>query len=364
MEIDEKKKEFRARMAVKKREFFVFFLCVLLIVVALWPLITTTVLAGHTGVYFSRLFGGTVVDSPRGEGLRLKLPWDAIIQYDSRLQSKEYEIIALAKGGLNVKIKMAVLWHVKQHQAPALHVSAGPDYVTRVIDPAVMSSVRSVIGSLEQSQLYDGNPLYLQDYVLQLLKETLDDANFTIHSILFREVSLPEPMVGAISEKFVAEQNVLEARYRVLESIETFKRNFVNAESTRLAQSIVNEGMSEAYLRYLGINATLELAKSDNAKLVIIGDKDGMPLILNPDTMTVSPTLPSGLTPENYIPEGMEGARTEQLITIFERMQEYLGIMDKALGDLMNEFPQADPDIGKTNLPQDIRVPRASRGED
>ena len=356
-----KKKGFWKRMASKKLEWFVFFLGTALAIVILWPFIAVTVEAGHTGVYFNRLAGGTSLYYPRGEGLRFKLPWDFIIQYDSRLQSKEYEVIALTKGGLNVTIKMSVLWLVQPQQAPKLHVDTGPDYVIRVIDPAVISTVRSIVGDVEMNHLYDGDPIYMQEKVLMLLRNQFSDKSFTIYSILVREVVLPEGMRNAITDKFIAEQHVIEARYNVLEEIERFKQKYVSAEGTRLAQSVVTQGMSEAYLRFLGIQATLELAKSPNAKLVIIGDKDGMPLILNPDSMDVSMTLPTGLAPHEFIPEGAEGARYEELMRTFYRLQENLGQIGDILGSAIDQFPEAAPDLGDTGIPQDNRVPTRPR---
>lgn len=341
-----------------------FFLCTAIAITVLWPFCTVTVEAGHTGVYFSKLFGGTVVDKPRTEGLHLKTPWDTIIQYDNRLQSADYGVVALSKGGLNIKVDMSVLWFVKKEQAGTLHVTAGPDYLERVIDPAVVAAVRSVIGSIEQSQLYDGNPMKLQDEVLLLINKTLNDAPFTIHSILIREIALPGEMTDAISEKFVAEQNVLAERYRVLESIESYKKSYVDSEAERITQSVITDGMSEAYLRYLGIQATLALAESDNAKLVIIGDKDGLPLILNPDSLEVSTALPEGLSAEDYIPAGEEGARMNEMVDTYEKMQENLNQMDDVLGDLVEKFPEADVNIGDSNLPQDNQVPKNQGEED
>jgi prohibitin 1 len=40
--------------------------------------------------------------------------------------------------------------------------------------------------------------------------------------------------------------------------------------------------MSDSYLRWRGIEATLELARSPNAKVVVVGSgRNGLPLILN-----------------------------------------------------------------------------------
>ena len=44
--------------------------------------------------------------------------------------------------------------------------------------------------------------------------------------------------------------------------------------------------MTQNFLRYEGIQATKELAGSSNAKVVVIGGKDGLPVILNADSPT------------------------------------------------------------------------------
>ncbi|HXD12924.1 MAG TPA: hypothetical protein VNU65_02025, partial [Xanthobacteraceae bacterium] len=46
-------------------------------------------------------------------------------------------------------------------------------------------------------------------------------------------------------------------------------------------QRTVSQGISDSYLRWRGIEATLALAQSHNAKIVVIGTgKDGLPIIL------------------------------------------------------------------------------------
>jgi len=50
----------------------------------------------------------------------------------------------------------------------------------------------------------------------------------------------------------------------------------------------VSQGISDAYLRWRGIEATLQLAQSPNSKAVIVGDGgNGLPIILNTDAATV-----------------------------------------------------------------------------
>ncbi|MEE8149159.1 MAG: prohibitin family protein, partial [candidate division Zixibacteria bacterium] len=49
-------------------------------------------------------------------------------------------------------------------------------------------------------------------------------------------------------------------------------------------QKIVSAGITQSLLKWKGIEATLEIAKSNNTKVVIIGSgKDGLPIILGGD---------------------------------------------------------------------------------
>ena len=54
----------------------------------------------------------------------------------------------------------------------------------------------------------------------------------------------------------------------------------IDAQGKADANRILNASLTPNILKEKGIEATLELAKSNGAKTVIIGGSDGMPLIL------------------------------------------------------------------------------------
>ncbi len=60
------------------------------------------------------------------------------------------------------------------------------------------------------------------------------------------------------------------------------ERKKIEAEGISNFQRIVTQGISEQLLKWKGIEATEKLAQSPNSKVVIIGGKDGLPIILNP----------------------------------------------------------------------------------
>jgi regulator of protease activity HflC (stomatin/prohibitin superfamily) len=306
-----------------------------------------TLKSGEVGVYYSRFFGGTVTSSFLGEGFHYKLPWDKIYVYDTRYQSRDFTVTALSKGGLSVDISLSAVWRVDKEQIGTLHKLIGEDYAEKIIIPAVESAVRSTVGSYEQSELYDGDPLVLQDQIENLLVTTFQDFPFEITAFLIKKIDLPEKMEASIEDKFVSEQKVLEQKYKVLEAFEAYKRSYIEAESTRTTQQIINKGLTENYLRYMGIKATLELAKSNNAKLVIIGDKDGMPLLLNPDNLDESKSLEKGTeaaTDDTSYADTADEYRA--------KLDEMADMINK-YNDLLDLFLKEHPEISDS-IPSDL----------
>ncbi len=58
-------------------------------------------------------------------------------------------------------------------------------------------------------------------------------------------------------------------------------RKAIEAKGMADFQRIVSEGLTPVLLRWKGIEATEDISRSDNAKVVVIGSgPDGLPLIL------------------------------------------------------------------------------------
>src|SRR5207237_4183258 len=80
-----------------------------------------------------------------------------------------------------------------------------------------------------------------------------------------------------------AEQYYIAEEYKIRVEREKreSERKKIEAEGIRDFQQTVSQGINESYLRWRGIEATLQLSQSTNTKVVIIGSgKDGLPIIL------------------------------------------------------------------------------------
>ena len=84
-----------------------------------------------------------------------------------------------------------------------------------------------------------------------------------------------------LAEKLEEEQKALKMKFVLNRERQEAERKRIEAQGISDFQKIVSAGISEALLRWKGIEATEKLALSQNSKIVVVGSgKDGLPIIL------------------------------------------------------------------------------------
>ena len=267
------------------------------ILVFLWPRIFVSVYAGELGVLYSRFFGGTILDRVYQEGLHFITPWDTLFIYDVRIQEETRNVDVLTLDGLTVTVQVSLRYQIIRDRLPFLHQQIGPEYKQKIIQPIMTSAVRQTIGSYRPDALYSTAREELQDKMLVDATEEMGRIPILIHGFVVKEIMLPELLRNSIVDKLVAEQKFLRYHYLLLEAREEAKRKAIEGQGIRYYQALVNENMTESFLRYEGIQATAKLAASNNAKVVVVGSgKDGLPIILNTQD---TPRLPNAQNVQN-----------------------------------------------------------------
>ncbi len=254
-----------------------------IILLLLWPHILILIPPGHVGVLYKRFLGGTDMDTVYPEGTHLVFPWDRLYVFDSRITEEMHTFSVLTKHGLALEMDVSVLYHPEPSKTPVLLTTVGLDYREKLVIPTLRAAVRSISSQYDKSDFYSETSRSIQDVMHVTMMEALGRNPIIVDNLFIRAVRLPPVVEAAINEKFVAEQEVLRQAYKVQEAAERYKARFIDAQAVRMTQETVNTNMSEQFLRWQGIEATRELAKSPNSKVVVVGGKDGLPLILNPD---------------------------------------------------------------------------------
>lgn len=293
-------------------------------IVFMLPMIFHTIPAGHIGVLWKRFAGGTLVDEVFPEGYRLTFPWDILYIYDARLQSVEREVVVLSSDGLPITLTLVWRFHLLPKNVAQLHKFMGPDYAETLVAPTVGARARDVIAIYQPGEIYTESRLKIQNQILESVRYELQQRFnppgqtvdwLVMEDVLIKAMTLPQGVQEAIVRKNAMFHEMEEFTFRVQREQKEAERKRVEAVGIRNFQEIVSNGMSDAYLRWRGIEATLELAKSPNAKVVVVGNpKNGLPLILNTDTKDTL-EAPSGAAPKSRERPGPRSEAAPQGVT-------------------------------------------------
>ena len=96
---------------------------------------------------------------------------------------------------------------------------------------------------------------------------------------------------------------IQEYKFRVEREAQESKRKQIEANGIAVFQQTVSKGISDSYLRWRGIDATLQLAQSPNAKVIVIGSgKDDPPIIRNAGTLAPAAQPSAATKPAATLP--------------------------------------------------------------
>ncbi|NOX85704.1 MAG: prohibitin family protein [Chlorobi bacterium] len=253
----------------------------IIFIIVFWSRMTVTIGAGHAGVMFKTFGGGIDTTQTYGEGFHFIAPWNNMVIYETRQQETAEDMNVLSSNGLEIKSDVSAWYKPQYSQLGLLHARIGKDYLTRVVIPALRSSVRSVIGRYTPEQIYSTKRDVIQDEIFDETKKILSDKYVELDQVLIRSIVLPPTIKTAIESKLKQEQESLEYKFKLEKAHKEAERQRIDAEGKAKANEILNASLTDKILREKGISATVKLAESPNTKIVIIGNsKDGLPIIL------------------------------------------------------------------------------------
>jgi prohibitin 1 len=233
--------------------------------------------AGHVGV--KELFG-TVYDDSLSAGIHVVNPLLTVHKMSIRTQQITEEAVVPSKEGLAVNLDLTSLFSLDPAKAAEVYKTIGLDYVQVIVMPAMRSVVRGATADYEAKALYTAAREALSNQMFEQLKPMLDKRGIRLEKVLLRSVKLPDILATAIEKKLEAEQQAEQMKFVLQRESQEAERKRIEAKGISDYNFTINKGLSDNILKLRGIEATRELAKSENAKVVVVGGKDGLPLIL------------------------------------------------------------------------------------
>ncbi|MBZ5648598.1 MAG: prohibitin family protein [Acidobacteriia bacterium] len=234
--------------------------------------------AGHVGVL--TLFG-RVTGEVLPEGTHMVNPFKGNNTMSVRTQEIKETASVPSNEGLIITLDTSLLFRLNPAQASEVYRSLGPRYPEIVVEPNLRSAIREATASHSANALYSSDRERVAQQITEQLGRELNKRGVIVENILLRDIQLPAALKTSIETKQQAEQESLAMSFRLQKEKQEAERKRIEAAGIRDFQQIVAQGISPQLLEWKGIEATETLAKSSNAKIIVIGNpKNGLPLIL------------------------------------------------------------------------------------
>lgn len=240
-----------------------------------------TIKPGERAVIFRKFGSGLDKENVYVPGFHVIAPWNILYVYDVKEQKREETMDILDKSGLSVSMDVSVRFNPLYERIGYLHEIFGKDYINQLIIPEARSTVRRVAGRFTAEEIYSTKRAEVESSIEKETREVLSKNNIDMRAMLIRSITLPAEIKSAIESKLTQEQEALAYRFRLEREKSEAERKKIEAEGIAKYNEIINSSLTDRILKQRGIEATLQLSASPNAKVVVVGSgKDGMPLIL------------------------------------------------------------------------------------
>jgi regulator of protease activity HflC (stomatin/prohibitin superfamily) len=200
--------------------------------------------------------------------------------HDEGAQSGDDAIRVLTSDGLEVTIDLTVLYKLLPSEAPRLLRETGDDYTDKIVRPVTRTKIRDNSVYYEAIALYSTKRDEFQQRIFNSIENDFKKRGLILEQLLVRNITLPQSVKATIEQKINAEQDAQKMQFVLLKEKQEAERKRVEAQGIADYQRIINIGLTDQQLQYEQIKAYLELAKSANAKVIIMG-KGNAPVILD-----------------------------------------------------------------------------------
>ena len=245
-------------------------------------------------VAFRNVFGN-ISKEPMDPGIHFPVnPFANLIQMSLVKRNYKSNITVASNEGLSIGVGTNVIYRVRRDSAHNIYTTYFHNYVEKELEPLIKSSIREIMTGFQAKDLYniktrDSIRLELENRVVKKMKQD----GFDVSGIYVSDIRLPQSVSQSIENKLKVEQQNEQMVFEIEKERQMafFKkektqieaeRKVIEANGIKKFQDIVAEGISPELIAWKSIEATKLIAQSNNAKVIIIGNKDtkGLPIIL------------------------------------------------------------------------------------
>jgi prohibitin 2 len=233
---------------------------------------------GQTGVLWTATRG--TLNRTYGEGLHSVAPWNDLKVYDLRVQNSDELLDVIAVNGLNIRLDASVRYRIDPKEVVALHQEIGKDYYKRVLEPVLRSEARRIIGQYTPEEIYSTKRDVVEREIRRGLRSKIEGKHIILEAVLIRNVELPPAIRTAIDQKLAAQQEVLKMKYVLEVARAKAEQKRIEARGIADYNHTIAASLSPGILEFNRIQELERLARSPNAKTVVLGGNGTAPAVL------------------------------------------------------------------------------------
>jgi regulator of protease activity HflC (stomatin/prohibitin superfamily) len=265
-----------------KRSYLILAAIVVIVIAIFSSSMFFTIEPGERAVIFRKFTTGLDKEHVYLPGFHMIAPWNKLFIYDVKEKKREETMDVLDKNGLSIKMDVSIRYNPIHNRIGYLHETFGKDYIDQLIIPEIRSTVRRVAGRYTAEEIYSTKRSEVEAAIIDEARKVMENNNIDLRALLIRSINLPTEIKNAIESKLKQEQEALAYQFRLEKEKSEAERKKIEAQGIANYNDIINKSLTDKILKQRGIEATLQLAGSQNAKIVVIGAGDnGLPLILN-----------------------------------------------------------------------------------
>ena len=237
----------------------------------------TTVPAGNVGV---KSFMGDVSNDFLDPGFHFVSPFTSVIPMSVQTREIKESMATPSKEQMLMTMDVSAIFKLTDKEAVTMYKTVGAAYDEVVLIPYLRAVIREVTGRYTANEIMTSKREQIALEIAEALRDRVKERGIIIEATPVRDATPPKELSASITNKLQADQENQRMEFVLLKEKQEAERKRIEAQGVADFQKIVSAGISEPLLKWKGIEATERLATSTNTKVVVIGGKDGLPLIL------------------------------------------------------------------------------------
>ena len=245
----------------------------------------------HIG--YTNLFGN-ISEKKYESGWHFINPFSEMLQLS--LMENHYcnKLTVSTSEGLELTISVEIIYSQHKDKAKDIYLKYKDESEKILFDTIIRTSLRRIMTRYQAKDLYNEMTRQaINDEFVSYTKPKLIENGFNVSEIVVSKILLPSELRRAIELKlekeqeneridFEIEKNRKIAEFEKEKTLIEAERKEIEAIGIQKFQDIVVQGVDNKFIQWKAIEATKELANSDNTKIVVIGNKstNGLPLLL------------------------------------------------------------------------------------